>query len=105
MAAWTSLRIAVESGFGSGESVVDRWVQNPYWQYFCGFTHMQHEAPINPSSVSRWRKRVGAERLELLLKETIDLAVRGKQVHAKDLKQVTVGNPDESPATSFVSDH
>ena len=51
----------------SDESVVDRWVENPYWQYFCGFTHMQHEAPIDPSSLSRWRKRVGSDRLERLL--------------------------------------
>lgn len=73
----------------SDESVVDRWVENPYWQYFCGFTHMQHEAPIDPSSMTRWRKRVGADRLELLLKETITLAVRTKQLPKRDLKQIT----------------
>ncbi len=37
----------------SDEGVVDRWVENPYCQYFCGFTHMQHEVPINPGSMSR----------------------------------------------------
>lgn len=74
----------------SDESVVDRWVENPYWQSFCGFTHMQHEAPIDPSSMSRWRKRVGADRLALLLKETIDLAVRTKQLPRRDLRQITV---------------
>lgn len=74
----------------SDESVVERWVENPYWQYFCGFTHMQHEAPIDPSSMSRWRKRVGAERLELLLNETVDLAVRSKQLPKRDLAQVNV---------------
>lgn len=74
----------------SDESVVQRWVENPYWQYFCGFTHMQHEAPIDPSSMSRWRKRVGADRLEQLLQETIDLAVREKQLTSRDLAQVTV---------------
>jgi len=74
----------------SDESVVDRWVENPYWQYFCGFTHMQHEVPIDPSSMTRWRKRVGAERLELLLSETVELAVRTKQLPKRDLKQVTI---------------
>lgn len=74
----------------SDESVVERWVENPYWQYFCGFTHMQHQAPIDPSSMSRWRKRVGAHRLELLLKETVDLAVRSKQLPKRDLAQVNV---------------
>lgn len=74
----------------SDESVVERWVENPYWQYFCGFTHMQHEAPLDPSSLSRWRKRVGPERLGPLLQETIDLAVREKQLSPKDLAQVTI---------------
>jgi len=35
----------------SDESVVARWVENPYWQPFCGFTHLQHECPIHPSSL------------------------------------------------------
>lgn len=74
----------------SDESVVDRWVENPYWQYFCGFTHMQHEAPLDPSSLSRWCKRVGAERLAQLLTETVEQAVRTKQTPKRDLKQVTV---------------
>ncbi len=26
----------------SDESVVARWVENPFWQYFCGYTHMQY---------------------------------------------------------------
>ena len=37
----------------SDESVVAKWIENPYWQYFCGFTHMQHEAPLHPSTLSR----------------------------------------------------
>lgn len=88
----------------SDESVVDRWVENPYWQYFCGFTHMQHEVPIDPSSMSRWRKRVGAERLELLLKETIDLAVREKQVRSKDLEQVTVDTTVQEKNITYPTD-
>ena len=31
----------------SDESLVARWVENPYWQYFCGYTHMQHECRPN----------------------------------------------------------
>lgn len=74
----------------SDESLVAHWVENPYWQYFCGFTHFQHEAPLDPSSLSRWRTRVGAARLELLLQETVDLAKRQKQVSPSDLARVTV---------------
>ncbi len=88
----------------SDESVIDRWVENPYWQYFCGFTHMQHEAPIDPSSMSRWRKRVGAQRLELLLKETVELAVREKQLPKRDLKQVTVDTTVQEKNITYPTD-
>ena len=74
----------------SDESLVARWVENPYWQYFCGYTHMQHDCPIHPTSMTKWRNRVGAERLEELLKETIRLAVREKQLPKRDLQHVTV---------------
>jgi transposase, IS5 family len=74
----------------SDESVVDRWVENPYWQYFCGYTHMQHECPIHPTSMTKWRHRVGAERLESLLTETIALAVREKHLPKSDLERITV---------------
>ena len=59
----------------SDESVVERWVENPYWQFFCGMTHLQHECPIDPSSLSRWRQRVGADRLEKMLEVTIAVAI------------------------------
>ncbi len=74
----------------SDESLVDRWVENPYWQYFCGYTHMQHACPIHPTSMTKWRNRVGVERLEALLKETIVLAVREKHLPKSDLARVTV---------------
>ncbi len=74
----------------SDESVVARWVENPYWQYFCGYTHMQHDCPIHPTSMTKWRNRVGAERLEALLTETIAVAVREKQLPKRDLTRVTV---------------
>ena len=74
----------------SDESVVARWVENPYWQYFCGYTHMQYECPIHPTSMTKWRNRVGAERLQALLTETIALAVREKQLPKNDLAHITV---------------
>lgn len=74
----------------SDESVVARWVENPYWQVFCGFTHMQHECPCHPTAMVKWRKRVGVERLELMLKETVSLARSGGHVTDHELRQVTV---------------
>ncbi len=70
--------------------MVARWVENPYWQYFCGYTHMQHECPIHPTSLTKWRNRVAVERLQALLTETIDLAIRVKHLPKNDLARVTV---------------
>jgi len=67
----------------SDESVVARWVENPYGQSFCGFTHLRHECPIHPRSLSRWRKRVGAERLESLLHEPEVQCIRKGKAHQR----------------------
>ena len=42
----------------SDESVVARWIENPYWQLFCGFTTMQHELPLHPTVLAKWRNNV-----------------------------------------------
>lgn len=74
----------------SDESLCERWLENPYWQYFCGFTTMQHELPLHPTSLVKWRQRVGAEKLIVLLQETISLASREKLVSPKELEQVNI---------------
>jgi IS5 family transposase len=74
----------------SDESLLERWVENPYWQCFCGFTTMQHDPPIHPTSLVKWRQRVGAERLAELITETIDVALREKQVKPSELEHVNV---------------
>ena len=43
----------------SDEDVVDRWVENPYWQHFSGERYFRHELPCDPSSLVRGRKRIG----------------------------------------------
>jgi len=58
----------------SDEAVVNTWLENPYWQFFCGETYQQTELPINPSSLTRWRQRIGEEGVEVLLATTIEAA-------------------------------
>ena len=36
----------------SDEETVERWVENPYWQFFCGFEFFQHQLPIDPSTMT-----------------------------------------------------
>ena len=88
----------------SDESVVDRWVENPYWQFFCGFHEMQHECPINPSSLSRWRKRVGADRLEKMLEITLQAAIKLKTLKPAELTQVNFESTVPEKAIALPTD-
>ena len=88
----------------SDESVVARWVENPYWQFFCGLSYMQHELPIDPSSLSNWRKRVGAERLEKLLEATIRTALQMKAVRPQEFQKVNVDTTVQEKAIAFPTD-
>ena len=60
----------------SDESVVGKWRENPYWQYFCGEVNFQHEPPFDPTELIKFRKRVGETGAERLLKLSIDLFER-----------------------------
>lgn len=88
----------------SDESVIARWVENPYWQYFCGFDYMQHDCPIHPTSLVKWRQRVGADNLEKLLAETLRLALKHKQVTPQQLRKITVDTTVQEKAVAFPTD-
>ena len=72
------------------EAVVATWLENPYWQYFCGETYVQTELPIDSSSLTRWRKRIGEEGVEVLLAVTIDAARAAGLIKKSSLDKVIV---------------
>src|SRR5262249_16002728 len=57
----------------SDESVLDRWIENPYWQYFTGETYFQGDKPFNPTDFVLFRRRMGASGMELVVGLTIKL--------------------------------
>jgi IS5 family transposase len=72
------------------DDVVAGWVENPYWQYLSGMQFFEHDPPIDPSSITRWRKRIGEACAEELLKATIDAGLKLKAVKPHQLKRVNV---------------
>jgi IS5 family transposase len=88
----------------SDESVVDGFLENPYWQYFCGFEYFQHEFPLDPTSLVKWRKRIGPKGMEKLLKATIDTAKSKKYVTEKHLERVNVDTTVQEKAIAFPTD-
>jgi IS5 family transposase len=88
----------------SDESVVAQWVENPYWQYFCGEIYFQHQLPIDPSSMSRWRKRIGEKGSELILAETLKAGLRSGAVKESSLKRVNVDTTVQPKAVRYPTD-
>src|SRR5918992_1709506 len=74
----------------SDEAVVARWVENPYFQHFTGETFFQHRSPIPPSSLSRWRGRIGEEGVEWLLTKTVEAGRASGAVTPRSLSEIAV---------------
>jgi IS5 family transposase len=74
----------------SDDAVVARWVESPYFQHFTGETFFQHQPPIHPSSLSRWRDRIGEDGAEWLLTKTIEAGRVAGTMDAASLKRVAV---------------
>jgi transposase, IS5 family len=74
----------------SDEDTVRRWVENPYWQLFCGYDYLQWTFPLDPSSLVRWRRRLNVEGLEALLIQTIKAARKAKAVKETNFSRVSV---------------
>lgn len=88
----------------SDEEVVMRWVENPYWQYFCGSKWFEHEFPIDPSSMTRWRQKVGEAGVEKMLSETISVGQKTKIVKQKSFEKVNVDTTVQEKAIAFPTD-
>ena len=88
----------------SDEEVVERWVENPYHQYSCGFEFFQHSMPIDPSLMTRWRKRIGPGTLEEVLKATVAIALETETVKPSSLERVTVDTTVQPKAIAHPTD-
>jgi IS5 family transposase len=88
----------------SDESVVEKFCENPYWQYFCGLETFQHKLPCHPTTLVKWRKRIGEKGVEKLLSHTIDTAKREALLPKKLLKKVNVDTTVQDKAITFPTD-
>lgn len=88
----------------SDEEVVWGWIENPYWQLFCGEIWFQHNPPIDPSSLTRWRQRIGAEGMEWLLAQTIKAATSAQVIKRRSLNKVIVDSTVQEKAIAYPTD-
>ena len=88
----------------SDDDVLLGWVENPYWQYFSGMKYFEHKLPIHPSSMTRWRKRIGEDGAEELLKQTIEAGLKLKAIKTAQLKRVNVDTTVQEKHIRFPTD-
>lgn len=88
----------------SDEEVCVRWLENPYWQYFTGEVVFQTRLPCNPSSLTRWRQRLGEAGMEELLAQTIAAARTMKAVDTRELSRVIVDSTVQEKAIAHPTD-
>lgn len=88
----------------SDELVVAKWVENPYWQYFCGEETFQHEFPCHPTSLPKWRQRIGVEGVEKLLKQVLKTAMVQHALKPSEMASVNVDTTVQEKAIAFPTD-
>jgi IS5 family transposase len=88
----------------SDEDVVAHWVENPYWQQFSGERYFQHRAPIDGSSMTRWRQRLGESGAEQMLRATIETGIAVGAIRPAQLKRINVDTTVQTKAIRFPTD-
>jgi IS5 family transposase len=83
----------------SDESVVKRWIENAYWQYFTGEDFFQTEQPFDPSEFVHFRKRLKEKGLEFILSQTVTL-----NPEAKKEKEVQIDTTVMEKHITFLTD-
>jgi IS5 family transposase len=88
----------------SDEVLCERWIENPYLQLFCGEEFFQHQLPFDRSSLTRWRQRMGEEKLMALLQESLSVATRTGAAKPADFRQVIIDTTVQEKAITFPTD-
>jgi len=88
----------------SDEVLCDRWIENPYFQFFCGEEFFQHRLVFDRSSLTRWLQRMGEEKLVALLQESLAVATRTEAMRPKDLYRVIIDTTVQPKAVMFPTD-
>lgn len=88
----------------SDDAVCTRYLDSPYWQYFCGEEFFQHRLPFDRSSMTRWRQRMDEKRIKALLQESLSVAVKTGALKPGDTRQVIVDTTVQPKNVMFPTD-
>jgi transposase, IS5 family len=88
----------------SDELVVSNFLENPYYQYFCGEKRFRHDFPLDSSTLTRWRQRLKEHDLEKLLEGSIKAGLKSGLIKKKDLEKVIVDTTVQEKNIRFPTD-
>jgi transposase, IS5 family len=84
------------------ETVMDRYIDSPYFQHFCGEIYFQYDYPFDPSDFVHFRKRIGEDGMKVILKQSIDLY--GKERVRKEVNELRVDTTVQEKNITFPTD-
>ena len=84
------------------ETVVVRYLENPYWQHFCGEIYFQYNLPFDPSDFVHFRHRIGEAGMEKIFRQSIDLF--GEELIRKEVKEVRVDTTVQEKNITYPTD-
>ncbi|MFZ1106817.1 MAG: IS5 family transposase [Rhodomicrobium sp.] len=88
----------------SDERLCEAWLENPYFQYFCGEEFFRHALPFDRSSMTRWRQRMGEEKLKALLQESLAVAVKTGALKPAQLTEIVADTTVQPKNVMFPTD-
>lgn len=88
----------------SDEELVQRWAENVYYQHFCGMEYFEPRLPCDATQIGRFRRAIGEDGLELLLKATIETAVDSRAIKPQELERVIVDSTVQEKAIAHPTD-
>ena len=88
----------------SDEALCARWLENPYYQYFCGELSFRHKLAFDRSSLTRWRQRLGEDQLVALIQESLSVGHKTGAIETKDLERVAVDTTVQPKAITHPTD-
>ena len=88
----------------SDEVLCARWLENPYYQFFCGELSFCHRLPFDRSSLTHWRQRLGEEQLVALIQESLSVAHKTGALATGDLERVVVDTTVQPKAIAHPTD-
>jgi len=84
------------------ETVMERWIENPYWQHFCGEIYFQYRFPFDPSDFVHFRKRIGEEGMKRIFQESIHLF--SQEELKQEVKEVRIDTTVQEKNITFPTD-